>query len=135
MKTNAHETGASNRVRPLWQWIGVRMIGLALAAMLLVGMGMWLRFFWWEGQLRSALPDSVQMELQALEVDPAGNADRLRQIYGQYLYGDYFAPEVLHADLWWFSGLLLIALPMVIAGGDFSSRAEIVPARPPPCRG
>jgi len=154
MKTTGQQTNEPNRVRPLWQWIGVRMIGLALAAMLLVGAGMWLRFFWWEGKLRNALPASVQMELHALEADPAGNAERLRQIYGQYLYGDYFAPEVLHADVWWFSGLLLIALPMVIAGGvwvsrrlsrqlgavavaarqiaggDFSSRAEIVPGTP-----
>jgi len=57
MKTPANQ---APRVRPLWQWIGVRMIGLALVAMALVGAGMWLRFFWWEGQLRGALPAAMQ---------------------------------------------------------------------------
>lgn len=139
---------------PLWYWISLRMIGLAFIAIMVVGAGMWFRFFWWENKLRSQLPDYVRLELQRLETDPIGNADPLRQIYGQYLYGDYFTPEVLYADLFWFSGLVLLVLPLIVGGGlwvslrlsrqlsavavaakqiargDFSSRADIVPYMP-----
>jgi len=142
------------RSRQLWYWISLRMIGLALVAILVVGTGMWLRFFWWEAKLRNALPETVRQELKLLEADHAANAERLREIYGQYLYGDYFTPEVLRADLLWFSGLVLIALPLIIgggiwvslrlsrqlstvaiaarniAGGDFRSRACIAPDTP-----
>lgn len=105
----------------LWYWISLRMIGLALVAILIVGAGMWLRFFWWETKLRNALPDTVRQELKHLEADHAANAERLREIYGQYLYGDYFTPEVLRADLLWFSGLVLIALPLIVGGGIWVS--------------
>lgn len=148
------KTKVIKRSGPLWYWISLRMIGLAFIAITVVGTGMWLRFFWWENKLRSHLPDAVRLELQRLETDPIGNADPLRQIYGQYLYGDYFTPEVLYADLFWFSGLVLLVLPLIvggglwvslrlsrqlsavavaakqIAGGDFSSRADIVPYTP-----
>ncbi|MGE8099061.1 sensor histidine kinase [Pseudomonas fluorescens] len=107
--------------RQLWYWISLRMTGLALAAILVVGAGMWLRFFSWETKLRNALPEAVRQELKVLEVDHAANAVRLREIYGQYLYGDYFTPEVLRADLLWFSGLALIALPLIIGGGIWVS--------------
>ncbi|WP_341666753.1 sensor histidine kinase [Alcaligenes sp. SDU_A2] len=151
---NTRKPDIPSGVRPLWQWISARMIGLAMAAILLVGSGMWLRFFWWEGKLRSDMPTSVQLELQRLEAEPSENAERLRQIYGQYLYGDYFTPEVLRADLLWFTGLVLIALPLIIGGGvwvslrlscqlsavavaarniaegDFQSRAEIATRTP-----
>jgi signal transduction histidine kinase len=107
--------------RQLWYWISLRMTGLALVAILVVGAGMWLRFFSWETKLRNALPEAVRQELKVLEVDHAANAERLREIYGQYLYGDYFTPEVLRADLLWFSGLALIALPLIIGGGIWVS--------------
>ncbi|PCF95492.1 sensor histidine kinase [Vreelandella nigrificans] len=147
-------TAKKGRSRQLWYWISLRMIGLALMAILVVGAGMWLRFFWWETKLRNALPKEILQELKLLETDHVANAERLREIYGQYLYGDYFTPEVLHADLLWFSGLVLIALPLIIgggiwvslrlsrqlsvvaiaarhiAGGDFRSRASIIPDAP-----
>lgn len=130
------------------------MIGLAFIAIGVVATGMWLRFFWWEQKLRNQLPDYVRLELQRLEADPIGNAGPLSQIYGQYFYGDYFTPAVLHEDLFWFSGLVLLILPLIIGGGlwvslrlsrqlsavavaakqiargDFSSRADIVPYTP-----
>lgn len=148
------KTKKFKRSCPLWYWISLRMIGLAFIAIMVVGVGMWLRFSWWDNNLRSHLPDYVRLELQRLETDPIGNAAPLRQIYSQYLYDDYFSPEVLYADLFWFSGLVLLAFPLIIggglwislrlsrqlsavavaakqiAGGDFSSRAVIVPHTP-----
>lgn len=139
----------------LWRWISVRMIGLAIVALLLVGGGMWLRFIWWDAQLRDALPEAVRQELEALEAMPGEHRERLRQIYGEYLYGDYFAPEVVRADLLFFTGLVVIALPLVVLGGlwvsqrlsrqlgavavsaneiaqgDFGSRATIILHTPP----
>ena len=105
------------RARQLWYWISLRMIALALLAALLVGAGMWLRFFWWEARLRERIPEAILDELKRLENDPYADAERLRQIYGQYLYGDYFTPEVLEADLLWFSLLVLIALPLIVGAG------------------
>lgn len=105
------------RARQLWYWISLRMIALALLAALLVGAGMWLRFFWWEARLRERIPEAILDELKRLENDPYADAERLRQIYGQYLYGDYFTPEVLQADLLWFSLLVLIALPLIVGAG------------------
>ncbi|QPF73198.1 two-component sensor histidine kinase [Roseateles sp. DAIF2] len=138
----------------LWRWISLRMISLALAALLLVSGGMWYRHAWWDAKLRAAIPEPVRLELQALEEDPGSNRQRLRQIYGEYLYGEYFSKEVIRADLLFFAGLILVALPMIIAGGlwvslrlsrqlgvvaeaageiargRFSSRAQLVPNIP-----
>ena len=59
-------TAKNGLSRQLWYWISLRMIGLALAAMLVVGAGMWLRFFSWETKLRNALPEAVRQELKSV---------------------------------------------------------------------
>ncbi|OAD84302.1 histidine kinase [Comamonas thiooxydans] len=139
----------------MWRWISVRVIALALLALAVLSGGMWYRFAQWNANLREAIPEPVRQELQRLEASPAENQGRLRQIYGEYLYGEYFAPDVIRQDMLFFAGLVLLVLPIVVAGGvwvslrlsrqlsavalsagdiaqgDFSSRAQLVPRTPP----
>lgn len=117
-----HSPGPSS----LWRWISIRMIGLALMVILIVGLGMWYRFLFWESSHRLTLPPAIQAELQVLEERRAANPDldipRLKQIYGEYLYGEYFAPRVIREDLIVIFSLVLISLPLVIGGGIWVSR-------------
>ncbi|EHP40582.1 two component sensor histidine kinase [Cupriavidus basilensis OR16] len=146
---------ATRRPETLWRWISVRMIALAVIALAVVGGGMWYRFAMWNSKMREAIPEPVRQELDALEAAPGENRARLRQIYGEYLYGDYFAPEMVREDMLIFAALVMIALPLIIAGGvwvslrlsrqlgavavsacaisrgDFSSRASLVAHTPP----
>ncbi|EME5358238.1 TPA: HAMP domain-containing protein [Pseudomonas aeruginosa] len=110
---HSHET--------LWRWISLRMISLAFIALALVGGGMWYRFALWNANLREAIPEPVRQELQILEAAPEKNQIRLRQIYGEHLYGDYFAPNVIREDMLFFVGLVLLALPLIVAGGVWVS--------------
>lgn len=144
-----HRTGA------LWCWISMRMIALAFIALALVGGGMWYRYAMWNTHLRETIPEPVRQELQLLEAAPDENQTRLRQIYGEYLYGDYFTPAVIQQDMLFFAALVALALPLVVAGGvwvsfrlsrplsavalsageiaqgDFSSRVPLTPHAPP----
>lgn len=112
------------RVRPgapLWRWIGVRMTALAVMAVLFVCAGMWLRYAWWEADLRAKMPESVRQELEVLEVQPDADRQRLLQIYGEYMYGEYFSYEAEHQDLLSFGGFILMSLPLVLCGGAWMS--------------
>ena len=119
-------SGYANRgPTSLWRWISIRMIGLALLVILIIGVGMWYRFQFWESSHRRTLPLDVQAELQALEArrasDPDADLPRLKQIYGEYLYGEYFAPRVVREDFVVIFSLILISLPLVVVGGVWVS--------------
>ena len=119
-------SGYANRgLTSLWRWISIRMIGLALLVILIIGVGMWYRFQFWESSHRRTLPLDVQAELQALEArrasDPDADLPRLKQIYGEYLYGEYFAPRVVREDFVVIFSLILISLPLVVVGGVWVS--------------
>lgn len=105
----------------LWRWISVRMIALAFLALALVGGGMWYRYAMWDKHLHEAIPEPVRQELQHLEAAPDENQSRLRQIYGEYLYGDYFSPAVIKEDMLFFAVLVALALPLIVAGGVWVS--------------
>lgn len=148
-------TSGKRRTGTLWRWISVRMIALAFLALALVGGGMWYRYAMWDKHLHEAIPEPVRLELQRLEAAPDENQARLRQIYGEYLYGDYFSPAVIQEDMLFFAMLVALALPMIVAGGvwvslrlsrqlsavalsagkiargDFSSRAPLMAHTPP----
>ncbi|WP_414502579.1 sensor histidine kinase [Zymobacter sp. IVIA_5232.4 C2] len=112
------------RVRPgapLWRWIGVRMIALAMSAILFVCGGMWLRFAWWEGHLRAKIPAPVRQELDMLEAQPRGDRQRLLQIYGEYMYGEYFTNESENKDLLFFGGFIVLSIPLILVGGAWMS--------------
>lgn len=148
-------TVRTRRPDTLWGWISVRILSLAFIALTLVGGGMWYRFELWNANLREAIPEPVREELRVLEAAPGENQARLRQIYGEYLYGDYFAPDVIREDMLFFAALVMLTLPMIAAGGvwvslrlsrqlsavavsageisqgDFTSRASLVAHTPP----
>lgn len=149
-----HPILGKRRTGALWLWISVRMIALAFLALALVGGGMWYRYAMWDKHLHEAMPESVRQELQRLEAWPDENQARLRQIYGEYLYGDYFSPTVIQEDMLFFVALVALALPLIVTGGvwvslrlsrqlsavalsagaiargDFSSRVSLMPHTP-----
>lgn len=106
---------------PLWRWISLRMIGLAMVAILVIGGGMWLRFSWWEAHQRAAIPEPVRQELQQLEAQPTEHRQRLLQIYGEYLYGEYFTNEAVNEDMLFFGAFVLLSIPLIVGGGVWVS--------------
>lgn len=121
MNKNAIDKSERRAAEPLWRWISLRMIGLAMAAILVVGGGMWLRFSWWEAHLRAAIPEPVRQELQLLEAQPAEHRQRLLQIYGEYMYGEYFTNEAEHEDMLFFGVFVLMSIPLIVGGGVWVS--------------
>ncbi|QTF09719.1 two-component sensor histidine kinase [Brenneria izadpanahii] len=121
MNKNVMDNSKSRAAEPLWRWISLRMIGLAMAAILLVGVGMWLRFFWWEEHQRAAIPEPVRQELQQLEAQPVEHRQRLLQIYGEYMYGEYFTNEAIHEDMLFFGVFMLMSVPLIVGGGVWVS--------------
>ncbi|MCG8709832.1 HAMP domain-containing protein [Brenneria sp. 4F2] len=119
------ENGLGNRqgyaAEPLWRWISLRMIGLAMAAILVIGGGMWLRFTWWEAHLRATIPEPVRQELHMLESQPTEHRQRLLQIYGEYMYGEYFTNEAVHEDMLFFGAFVLLSIPLIVGGGVWVS--------------
>lgn len=119
------KNGIGNRqgyaAEPLWRWISLRMIGLAMAAILAIGAGMWLRFSWWEAHLRATIPEPVRQELQVLESQPTEHRQRLLQIYGEYMYGEYFTNEAVHEDMLFFGVFVLLSIPLIVGGGVWVS--------------
>ncbi|MEC5318371.1 ATP-binding protein [Brenneria populi subsp. brevivirga] len=154
MSANGMDDARRGSAEPLWRWISLRMIALALAAILAIGGGMWLRFCWWEAQMRAALPEPVRQELQRLEAQPAEHRQRLLQIYGEYMYGEYFTNEAVREDMLFFGVFVLLSIPPIVIGGvwvslhlsrqlgavassadriaqgDFTARAALVPRAP-----
>lgn len=119
-KITCHRKGQRRR-ESLWLWISVRMSALAFAAVMLVSCGMWLRFFWWEGHQRARIPEPVRQELEVLEAQPTEHRQRLLQIYGEYMYGEYFTDETVNGDIVSFAFSVLFSMPLVLGGGVLMS--------------
>lgn len=146
----------------LTRWITVRITGFAFFTIIVTSLIGWSRYSSWEASVREAMPVQVQEELVRLEALQEENPDqpipRLREIYGQYLFGEYFSPRLLKEDILFnvtVNLLIIVSIALYsvwvsrrmsrqlegvviaaeqVAEGDFSARTAIMADAPPGLR-
>src|ERR1700737_836724 len=153
-------TGKANPSRsPLWRWVSIRVVPLAIGTAIVVGFCMWLRFAIWNDMVMRRMPESARIELKHLLVDPHRDNHRLLQMIDQYYGVEYVYPEISNDDWLTLGVLLLGAAPVImvfgwwmsrpvsrqfshvahaareVAGGDFSTRAPVIAHAPEELRG
>ncbi|CRM82849.1 Signal transduction histidine-protein kinase BaeS [Pseudomonas sp. 31 R 17] len=111
-----------NNDKPLWRWIGMRMSLLAIGAVVVISVCMWLNITLSDRDFVQHLPPGLREELQQLRADPGLNEARLRQLVAQYYPLDYFQPAIANQDWLVLVGLVLAAIPIIIACGLWFSR-------------
>lgn len=108
--------------KPLWRWIGMRMSLLAIGAVVVISVCMWINITLADWSFVQHLPPGLREELQQLRADPGLNEPRLRQLVAQYYPLDYFQPAIANHDWLVLVGLVLAAIPIIIACGLWFSR-------------
>ena len=145
---------ADSRHTPLWRWVGFRMSALAVVTVIVIALGMWLRFAISDFMVLSRLPPDARQEMQQLLADPHSNASRLWQLFEQYYDVVDFLPGIASRDWWLLAAMVVCAIPIIVlcglyasrplsrqftnvadaarlvSEGDFSARANVVPGAP-----
>lgn len=145
---------ADSRHTPLWRWVGFRMSALAVVTVIVIALGMWLRFAISDFMVLSRLPPDARQEMQLLLADPHSNASRLWQLFEQYYDVVNFLPGIASRDWWLLAVMVVCAIPIIVfcglyasrplsrqftnvadaarlvSEGDFSARANVVPGAP-----
>lgn len=138
----------------LWRWLCLRILSLAIGAVVLIAACMWLRFAVWNLEVSRTMPASVQEEFAALRVNPDLNRARYYDILSTW-YGPRSFDTSINAEEWvimW--TLVLVTIPLIVilglwaarplsiqfsqlavaaravARGQFSTRAQSVPGAP-----
>ncbi|AZE99565.1 Two-component system sensor histidine kinase [Pseudomonas orientalis] len=108
--------------KPLWRWIGMRMSLLAIGAVVMISVCMWINITLSDWDFVQHLPPGPREELLQLRADPGLNEARLRQLIAQYYPLDYFQPAIANRDWLVLVGLVLAAIPIIIVCGLWFSR-------------
>ncbi|AZE83484.1 Two-component system sensor histidine kinase [Pseudomonas orientalis] len=108
--------------KPLWRWIGMRMSLLAIGAVVMISVCMWINITLSDWNFVQHLPPGLREELLQLRADPGLNEARLRQLVAQYYPLDYFQPAIANRDWLVLVGLVLAAIPIIIVCGLWFSR-------------
>ncbi|WP_321926786.1 ATP-binding protein [Burkholderia sp. BCC1998] len=144
---------------PLWRWVSIRVIALALGAAIAVAFCMWLRFFIWNASVMRGMAEPDRREFIHLRTDPNPDPEKLVYLIYRYYGLDYVYPEIANDDWITLGALLLAAAPLIavsgwwisrsatrqfqyvatsarqVAQGDFSTRADVVQSAPDELRG
>jgi len=108
--------------KPLWRWIGMRMSLLAIAAVVVIALCMWVNFKLSDWYLVQHLPPQARKELLQLRAEPQFDEARLRQLVAEYYPVEYFQPEIANRDWLILAGLVIAAIPIIIICGLWFSR-------------
>ena len=108
--------------KPMWRWIGLRMSLLAIGAVVVISVCMWINVTLSDWYFVQHLPPGPREELLALRAEPELNEARLRQVVAQYYPLDYFQPAIANRDWLILIGLVLAAIPIIIGFGLWFSR-------------
>lgn len=139
---------------PLWKWVGLRMSALAVATVLAIVFGMWLRFAIWDWVTLHKLPPTARAEMMELRQDPHLNERRLWELFERYYDVADFLPGLASRDWLLLAVLVLASIPVIVVcgllaskplsrqfsnvaeaarrirDGDFSARAKLIPSAP-----
>lgn len=142
------------RSRSLWRWVAVRMSLLALGVVLLIALGMWLRFATETYAIEQKIPPATRARIAALSASPKEHEQELWGYLRQYYHPQDFVPGVLGTDWLLFYALVVASIPLIVllgfaasrplsrqfsivaatarrvTQGDFSARADLVPNAP-----
>ncbi|KTC40461.1 two-component system sensor protein [Pseudomonas sp. ABAC21] len=140
--------------KPLWRWVGMRMSLLAIGAVVVIALCMWINFWVSDWYFIQHLPPDAREELLQLRAEPQLNEVRLRQLVAEYYPVEFFQPDIANRDWLILAGLVLATIPVIIffglwfsrplssqfsaiaqgaqrvAGGDFLTRLPIQPHTP-----
>ncbi|QHQ28277.1 sensor histidine kinase [Xanthomonas albilineans] len=143
-----------NAHAPLWQWVGLRMSALAVLTIVVIALGMVLRFAIWDFSTLRRLPPQARQEMLQLREEPHSNAQRLWQLFETYYDVADFLPGLASRDWWLLAEMVLASIPVIvicgliasrplsrqfsnvaeaarrIRDGDFAARASVVPGAP-----
>lgn len=108
--------------KPLWRWVGMRMSLLAIGAVVLIAICMWINFKLSDWYFLQHLPPQVREELLHLRAEPHLNETRLRQLVAEYYPVEFFQPDIANRDWLILACLVLAATPVIIFFGLWFSR-------------
>ncbi|QYM92129.1 sensor histidine kinase [Dickeya zeae] len=138
----------------LWRWLCLRILSLAIGAVVLIATCMWLRFFVWNLWVAHKMPDAVRHEFILLRENPTLDLARYYELLSTWYGPDVFDPSIATVDWLILSLLVLVAIPLIVvlglwaarplsvqfsqlamsartvARGQFSTRARMVPGAP-----
>lgn len=108
--------------KPLWRWLGMRMSLLAIGAVVVIALCMWINFNLSDWYFLQHLPPGPREELLQLRAEPQLNETRLRQLIADYYPVEYFQPQIANRDWLVLACLVMAAIPIIIICGLWFSR-------------
>ncbi|TSD77769.1 HAMP domain-containing protein [Pseudomonas sp. KBS0710] len=108
--------------KPLWRWVGLRMSLLAIGAVVVIAICMWINFRLSDRYFLQHLPPAAREELLQLRAEPQLNEKRLRQLVAEYYPVEFFQPDMANRDWLILACLVLAAIPIIIVCGLWFSR-------------
>jgi len=106
----------------LWRWVGMRMSLLAVGAVVVIALCMWLHFLISDWTTLHQIPPEQRMELLHLRSHPHLNEPRLWQLFAQYYDIKQILPGIANTDWLLLAGLVAGAIPIIIVCGFLFSR-------------
>lgn len=110
-------------VSPLWCWMGLRISGLAAAAVLSIAFCMWVYFELRDYAALSGLSPSTQTEIRQLVADPHRDPARLWELFAANYEIEPFLPGLRNPDWLTLLVLLVLSLPLLGLFGFTASRS------------
>ncbi|SLM61967.1 MULTISPECIES: sensor histidine kinase [Dickeya] len=138
----------------LWRWLCTRILSLAVGAVVLIALCMWLRFALLIVWVNHKMPQAVRQELLQLHENPGQHRLRYYEILDTWYGPEVFYPSIATVDWLILVMLVLVAIPLIVvlglwaarplsvqfsqlamsarmvARGQFASRARTVPGAP-----
>ena len=108
---------------PLWLWISVRVVALAVGTAIVVGFCMWLRIAIWNAVVMRRMPEPDRIELQQLVADPRHDPHRLVQLVDQYYGLEFVYPQITNGDWLTLAMFVLASVPLIMLFGWSMSRS------------
>ncbi|WP_223508340.1 MULTISPECIES: sensor histidine kinase [unclassified Pseudomonas] len=108
--------------KPLWRWVGLRMSLLAIGAVVVIALCMWINFKLSDWYFLQHLPPGPREELLQLRAAPQLNETRLRHLVADYYPVEFFQPDIANRDWLILACLVLAAIPIIIVCGLWFSR-------------
>lgn len=108
---------------PLWLWIGLRMSMLAITAVVVIALSMWVYFKEKDRGYDQRLPQPVKEQLHALIRDPQKNSHEIWQLLELHYNVEEFIPGLPSKDWWVLAAMVLIAIPFIVISGLLLSRS------------
>jgi signal transduction histidine kinase len=106
----------------LWRWVGIRMSLLAVGAVVVIALCMWLHFLISDWVTLHQIPLEQRLELKHLRSHPHLDEARLWQLFAQYYDIEKMLPGIANTDWLLLAGLVAGAIPIIIVCGFLFSR-------------